>query len=366
MPAAKKKSIFPEAIKRRFFPAVRKGDIATVEQALGAGADVHRLDGNKWTALHEACRHGQLEMVEFLLAKGLDPNAHHPSIGYTPLFVATFEPGYPEIVKALLGAGAAPSLPVNENNFNALHSAAVTGNLEVLELLLAAGGDPGARAGHKQATAAGCVKDPELEKQVVALIKRYATTPRQTTEQARDAALRTRVPESAAPYRELAPLRLEILEVTGAPHPATKRALERLRAGLAKQLPDGYEDMMRAVGPGVLRHTVRVHGPRQILGEVAEWRRRIKKYWFWGKGPLLSKSAAQKAVRIADTLDGDELVFVPSEPDTLLMLPREDEEVQLLSRTGLLSALARIIKRDSARMPRRVSYEPMKDAIEER
>lgn len=43
----KRRPASAEVIKRRFFPAVRKGDIAAVRQAIAAGADVNRLDGNK-------------------------------------------------------------------------------------------------------------------------------------------------------------------------------------------------------------------------------------------------------------------------------------------------------------------------------
>jgi hypothetical protein len=98
-----------------------------------------------------------------------------------------------------------------------------------------------------------------------------------------------------------------------------------------------------------------------ILRDTKAWRDRITQYWFWGNGSLLSKEAAQRAVRIADTIGGDELVFLPTEPDTLLLLPHEDEEVQLVSTTGLLAALTRLVTSESGRVPARLTYEPTSD-----
>jgi hypothetical protein len=67
---------------------------------------------------------------------------------------------------------------------------------------------------------------------------------------------------------------------------------------------------------------------------------------------------AQGAFVIADTLDGDELVFLPTDPNTLLLLPREDEVV---SETGLLPALTRLMTSESGRVPAKLTYVPMRD-----
>ena len=103
-------SASPGVLKTRLFKAAKSGDVRVLRDVLDAGVDVDGLDGNKWTALHEACRWGQLEAVEVLLAAGADPNMPHPQLGYSPMFVATFEKGHTEIVRALLRGGAAPSL----------------------------------------------------------------------------------------------------------------------------------------------------------------------------------------------------------------------------------------------------------------
>jgi len=165
----------------------------------------------------------------------------------------------------------------------------------------------------------------------------------------------------AEPYLEPQPLGLDQLRVKGKPRPVDQVSLDKLKAELATDLPTGYEEMMRTVGPGLLRNTVRVYGPLSILRDTKSWRERIAQYWFWGDGPLLSKQASQSSVRIADTPGGDELVYVPTAPETLLVLPHEDEEVQLASKTGLLAALTRLLRSDSGRLPSKLPYEPEGD-----
>jgi len=74
-------------------------------------------------------------------------------------------------------------------------------------------------------------------------------------------------------------------------------------------------------GEGLLAGYVRVYPPHQILkgdNNVNAWRERIDEYWFWDAGKdVLSKDRALECVIVADTMDGDELVAHPSDPDRL-------------------------------------------------
>jgi hypothetical protein len=70
---------------------------------------------------------------------------------------------------------------------------------------------------------------------------------------------------------------------------------------------------------------------------VAEWRRRINKYWFWDDG-VLSKERAQECIIVGDTLNGDELIFHPTEPGVLFALPRDEENIYRLG-PGLFAAM---------------------------
>lgn len=94
-------------------------------------------------------------------------------------------------------------------------------------------------------------------------------------------------------------------------------------------LPDGYREYITRLGQGVLGSSfVRVYPPWQIEKELVEWRRRINKYWFWDAGcDLLPKDRALECVIIGDTTNGDELIFHPSRPNRLFILPVESDQI---------------------------------------
>lgn len=101
---------------------------------------------------------------------------------------------------------------------------------------------------------------------------------------------------------------------------------------LGSRFPAGYADYVCRFGEGILGGSyVRIYPPRRILdGEnnCAEWRERVNEYWFWDDGAdVLSKQTALQCVIIGDTFDGDELVFHPSDPDRVFILPRYAEVI---------------------------------------
>src|SRR4051812_24044802 len=93
---------------------------------------------------------------------------------------------------------------------------------------------------------------------------------------------------------------------------ATAADVERLEKKLGVKLPAGYREFMTTLGDGLLSDYVRVYPPKQISKELKEWRKRIKQYWFWDELPvLLKKDRAIESIVIADTIEGDEVVFHP-------------------------------------------------------
>lgn len=122
--------------------AAGHGEIASA--LIAAGADVNRHDARQrpWnkTALIYAVAANQLEIVELLLAAGADPNTSDrlDEPGRTPLIYAAINE-HSGIARALLATGANATIKDSQGN-TALHYA--YSNPEIVPLLLAAGADP--------------------------------------------------------------------------------------------------------------------------------------------------------------------------------------------------------------------------------
>lgn len=121
-----------------FLDAVKCDSLSHAKEFLAKGASINtRSSRGEWNALMWAARNGNQEMVEFLLASGIDKEA--ASIGgFTALHEAVGE-GHTEIVKILLAAGVDMNAK-NVSDYTAVSLA--VGHLPMLNILLQAGADP--------------------------------------------------------------------------------------------------------------------------------------------------------------------------------------------------------------------------------
>src|SRR5947209_6242105 len=157
-----------------FLEAVKTGDRTAVDRMLDADPSLASARDERGTsAVLLAHYHGKTEVVAALLSRApaldvfeaatagdaarvtvlvdadrslADAVAHD---GYTPLGLAAFFKRR-DVVKALLGRGASPSLPSRDQGFSPLHSAVATdagsGGIDIVRLLLEAGADPNAKS----------------------------------------------------------------------------------------------------------------------------------------------------------------------------------------------------------------------------
>jgi hemoglobin len=99
------------------------------------------------TLLHVASAHGNLPLVALLLRLGMDPNTTDGG-GHTPLYSVGNEchrAGGPDVVRALIRAGAAVDANAGVKRCTALHMAARRGSVEIAAALLDCGADIEAR-----------------------------------------------------------------------------------------------------------------------------------------------------------------------------------------------------------------------------
>jgi ankyrin repeat protein len=131
----------PQSLGTRFAVAIEDGDLAAVtaliEEEKAAVDTPIEYGEHSITPLAKASWDGELEIVQYLLAKGANVNATATDTKETALMNAVTR-GHTEIVKALLAAKADVKLR-NKFDFNAFTSAVAAGNQELAELLLAAG-----------------------------------------------------------------------------------------------------------------------------------------------------------------------------------------------------------------------------------
>ena len=125
---------------------------------------------------------------------------------------------------------------------------------------------------------------------------------------------------------------------------STPAEVDAAEAHLGIRFPTGYREYVTKFGEGVLGGSyIRIYPPHRILGvtsnNLLRWRQRINEYWFWDLGKdVLTKEEALQSVKIGDTLDGDELIVHPSNPERVFILPRNRHEIYVAG-DGLSEAI---------------------------
>lgn len=119
--------------------AVAREDLAAIDRALGAGADVRAANRYGITPLALACEAGNLEVAQRLVDAGADVNARGPG-GETMLMVAA-RTGKLNVVRFLLAKGADSKATETTREQTALMWAAAEGHADVITELVKAGAD---------------------------------------------------------------------------------------------------------------------------------------------------------------------------------------------------------------------------------
>ena len=107
---------------------------------------------------------------------------------------------------------------------------------------------------------------------------------------------------------------------------ASESDVNRLEEILNTQLPSGYREFATLLGRGEYCNFIRVDTPDEI---EKEWKNRqefLNEYFFWEMGEqVLSKEKIVESIQIASTIDGDVIIFHPSNSGRLYVLPRNGD-----------------------------------------
>jgi len=118
-----------------------QGDLARVQVLVGKGANVNVRDQKKRTPLIFAATNGHTPVVGFLISKGAEVNAKDSS-GQTALLYAA-KRSFNQAAALLLEKGAEVNVQSKKKRVTPLMLAAVWNNVELLQMLLDKGADPG-------------------------------------------------------------------------------------------------------------------------------------------------------------------------------------------------------------------------------
>lgn len=122
--------------------------------------------------------------------------------------------------------------------------------------------------------------------------------------------------------------------------PATSDGIARAEAELGVRMPSGYAAYVERLGEGALGHFIHVYEPAKLPDLTLDWRVRIKEYWFWdtSEAGVAPESLQERGVVLADSFDGDELCFDPADPETLFVLPRDEDRARRVG-PGFIAAV---------------------------
>lgn len=126
-------------------PLVRAGslgDLPQVLELLERGSSPNEADHEGWTALHASATRGHAEVVEALLIAGADVDRTAQG-SVTALWNAAGPTPSTACVRLLLEAGANPNVKDSQLGWTPMSRAVDYVNIAVVELLIAAGADPG-------------------------------------------------------------------------------------------------------------------------------------------------------------------------------------------------------------------------------
>ena len=136
-------------------------------------------------------------------------------------------------------------------------------------------------------------------------------------------------------------MKLNEITIKGGPlFQATDAEVDAMEKQLGIIFPREYREYVTTLGEGILGGDyIRIYPPWRIANELDAWHKRIEEYWFWDdRSSALTKNKVLESIIIGDTLNGDEIILHPDQPDHIFVLPR-NSEIIYYSGNGLFETI---------------------------
>lgn len=110
---------------------------------------------------------------------------------------------------------------------------------------------------------------------------------------------------------------------------ATLEDIEFVETMLNLTFPNGYKEFVTTFGIGTYcghNTAIRVDMPKEILFDYKKHQQFLNEYWFWeASEDVISKEKAIEYIKICDDDVGDVVIFHPTNPNELFVLPHDDD-----------------------------------------
>lgn len=137
---------------------------------------------------------------------------------------------------------------------------------------------------------------------------------------------------------------------------ASEESVRVAQRAIGAQFPSGYSSFVTALGEGILNAHIYPRLPDQVsYGRLSTQQSLCERVDIWKDGfEVLSRDHICTSIAIADTADGDTIVFHPDIPQAVWYLPHEGNKPILLG-DGFLNALDGYFYSETVWLPRNVS-----------
>lgn len=107
---------------------------------------------------------------------------------------------------------------------------------------------------------------------------------------------------------------------------STVGEVKSVESQLNVRFPNGYEEYVTTLGFGDYCSYIRIDMPSKVLSGYKDYQEFLNEYWFWDLSKeTFSKQRALESIILGSTVDGDAMMFHPSNRKELFVLPRHDD-----------------------------------------